>query len=196
MIGRSSDAPVGLSPLDASWNQVKSLYITCWTDGPKQSTGALDVFCSREHVWCTSTRLLYRLIWRFRNNHRCIGCTMFQRACLSWSVNLFSTGWTDTPSEHAPVLWRKPGYCVRAPNGYYLDTERPVEPMPSLSNPSVLPTVTIFLQWTSNGYVTLSTLYKGTPWLIWTAFDALNTWGHLWEEERVHWAKEWWSRAW
>ena len=23
--------------------------------------------------------------------------------------------------------------------------------------------VTIFLQWTSNGYVTLSTLYKGTP---------------------------------
>jgi len=42
--------PVGLSLLEASWNQVKSLYITGWTDGPKQSTGALDVLCSREHV--------------------------------------------------------------------------------------------------------------------------------------------------
>ena len=49
------------------------------------------------------------------------------------------------------------------PNGYYLDTERPVDPTPSLSNPSVLSMVTIFLQWTSNGYVTLSTLYKATP---------------------------------
>jgi len=58
------------------------------------------------------------------------------------------------------------------------------------SNPSVLPMITIFLQWTSNGYVTLSTLYKGTPWLIWSAFDTLNTWGHPWEEEKVLWAKE------
>ena len=155
--------PVGLSLLEASWNQVKSLYITGWTDGPKQSTGALDVLCSREHVWWTSTRLQHRLNRRFRINHRCIGCTMFQKACLNWSVNLFSTGWTDDPSEHAPVQWCKPGYYVRTPNVYYLDTERPVEPTPSISNPSVLPVVTIFLQWTSNGYVTLSTLYKGTP---------------------------------
>jgi len=64
------------------------------------------------------------------------------------------------------------------------------------SHPSVLPMVTIFLQWTSNGYVTLSTLYKGTPWLIWTAFDALNTWGHPWEEKGVLWAMRWRSRAW
>ena len=42
--------PVSLSLLEASWNQVKSLYITGWTDGPKQSTGALDVLYSREHV--------------------------------------------------------------------------------------------------------------------------------------------------
>ena len=77
------------------------------------------------------------------------------------------------------------------PNGYYLDTERPVEPTPSICHPLVLPMVTIFLQWTSNGYVTLSTLYKGIPWLIWTAFDTLNTWGHPWEEEKVLWAKEW-----
>ena len=49
------------------------------------------------------------------------------------------------------------------PNGYNLDTERPVEPMSQIYNPSVLPVVTVFLQWTSNGYVTSSTLYKGTP---------------------------------
>ena len=48
-------------------------------------------------------------------------------------------------------------------NGYNLDTERPVEPMPQLYYPTVLPVVTVSLQWTSNGYVTLSTLYKGTP---------------------------------
>ena len=107
--------PVGLSLLEASWNQVKSLYITGWTDGPKQSTGALDVLCSREHVWWTSTRLQHRLNRRLRINHRCIGCTMFQKACLSWSVNLFSTGWTDAPTDHAPVQWRKPRYCVRTP---------------------------------------------------------------------------------
>ena len=57
-------------------------------------------------------------------------------------------------------------------------------------HPSVLPVLTVFLQWTSNGYVTLSTLYKGTPWLIWSDFDTLNTWGHPWEEEQVLWAKE------
>ena len=61
------------------------------------------------------------------------------------------------------------------PNGYNLDTERPVEPTPQIYHPSVLPVLTVFLQWTSNGYVTLSTLYKGTPWLISVAFDTLNT---------------------
>ena len=50
-----------------------------------------------------------------KSKHRCIGCTLFQNTCLSWSVNLFSTGWTDAPTEHAPVQWRKPGYCVRTP---------------------------------------------------------------------------------
>jgi len=141
-------------------------FSTGWTDASELTAGALDVLCSREHVWWTSTRLQHRLNRCFRINHRCIGCTMFQKACLSWSVNIFSTGWTDAPTDHAPVQWCKPGYCVRTPNGYYLDTERPVEPMPSISHPSVLPMVTIFLQWTSNGYVTLSTLYKGTPTLF------------------------------
>ena len=47
-----------------------------------------------------------------------------------------------------------------------------------------------FLQWTSNGYVTSSTLYKGTPWLISVAFDTLKTWGHPWEEEKELWAKK------
>ena len=47
--------------------------------------------------------------------------------------------------------------------------------MTSISHPSVLAMVTIFLQWTSNGYVALSTLYKATPWLIYDVFDALNT---------------------
>ena len=111
----------------------------------KISTSAMDVLCSREHVWVAVIRLQHRLNRRFRINHRCIGCIMFQKACLSWSVNLFSTGWTDAPTEHAPVQWRKPGYCVRTPNGYYLDTERPVEPTASTSNPSVLPVVTIFV---------------------------------------------------
>jgi len=60
-------------------------------------------------------------------------------------------------------------------NGYNLDTERPVEPTPQICQPSVLPVLTVFLQWTSNGYVTPSTLYKGTPWLISVAFDTLNT---------------------
>ena len=60
-------------------------------------------------------------------------------------------------------------------NGYNLDTERPVEPTPQNRHPSVLPVLTVFLQWTSNGYVTPSTLYKGTPWLISVAFDTLNT---------------------
>ena len=55
-------------------------------------------------------------------------------------------------------------------NGYFFDTERPVEPMPIFSIPSVLPVVTVFLQKTSNGYVTSSTLYKGTPWFISVAF--------------------------
>ena len=76
------------------------------------------------------------------------------------------------------------------PNCYKLDTERLVEPMLPLSIPSVLPVVSIFLQWTSNGYVTLSTLYKGTPWLISVEFDTLNTWGHPWEEEKVLWANK------
>jgi hypothetical protein len=60
-------------------------------------------------------------------------------------------------------------------NGYFFDTERPVEPMPIFSIPSVLPVVTVSLQKTSNGYVTSSTLYKGTPWFISVAFDTLKT---------------------
>ena len=54
-------------------------------------------------------------------------------------------------------------------------TERPVEPTLSTSTPSVLSMVPIFLQWTSNGYVALSTLYMANPWLIYDVFDALNT---------------------
>ena len=72
-------------------------------------------FVPESMFWWTSTRLQHRLNRRLRINHRCIGCTMFQKTCLSWSVNLFSTGWTDAPTEHAPVQWRKPGYCVRTP---------------------------------------------------------------------------------
>jgi len=45
--------------------------------------------------------------------------------------------------------------------------------------------VPIFLQWVCNGYVALSTLYKATTWLIYDAFDALNTSGHPREEKRV-----------
>ena len=122
------------------------------------------------------------------DKHWCIWDTIFQRACLvdlnspSAPVeptfqNQPSVHWMyyipeslfeliSEPLQYRLLFGRKPGYCVRTTNGYYLDTERPVEPMPSISHPSVLPMVTIFLQWTSNGYVTLSTLYKGTPWLI------------------------------
>jgi len=62
-------------------------------------------------------QLLFSTGWTdgSESKHRCIGCTLFQNACLSWSANLFSTGWTDAPTEHAPVQWRKRGYCVRTP---------------------------------------------------------------------------------
>ena len=77
--------------------------------------------------------------------------------------------------EHCTGAMKQAWTLCQNPNGYNLDTERPVEPTPQLSNPSVLPMVSFFLQWTSNGYVALSTLYKGTPWLISVAFDTLNT---------------------
>ena len=49
--------------------------------------------------------------------------------------------------------------------------------MPQICHLSVLPVLTVFLQWTSNGYVTPSTLYKGTPWLISVAFDKKIVYG-------------------
>ena len=140
--------------------------------------------------WWTSTSLQHRLNRRFGI-----------KAPVHWASyvpeSLFEL--ISEPLQHR--LNRCPyGACTGAlkqawtlcqnSNGYNWDTERPVEPTPQNRHPSVLPVLTVFLQWTSNGYVTLSTLYKGTPWLISVAFDTLNTWGHPWEEEKVLWAKE------
>jgi hypothetical protein len=135
-----------------------------------QSTGAMKVLCSREHVWWTPTSLQHRLNRRFRI-----------KAPVHWMYfvpeRLFEL--ISEPLQHR--LNRCPyGACTGAmtqawilcqnSNGYFFDTERPVEPMPIFSIPSVLPVVTVFLQKTSNGYVTSSTLYKGTPWFISVAF--------------------------
>ena len=167
--------PVGLSLLEASWNQVKSLYITGWTDGPKQSTSALDVLCSREHV-----------LVDLNSSSAPVEPTLKNQPSVHWMYyvpeSLFEL--ISEPLQHR--LNRCPyGACTGAmtqawilcqnSNGYFFDTERPVEPMPIFSIPSVLPVVTVFLQKTSNGYVTSSTLYKGTPWFISVAFDTLKT---------------------
>src|SRR6185437_5729771 len=141
----------------------------------KISTGALDVLCSREHV-----------LVDLNSSSAPVEPTLQNQAPVHWMYyvpeSLFEL--ISEPLKHR--LNRCPyGACTGAmtqawilcqnPNGYNLDTERPVEPTHQLSNPSVLPVVTVFLQWTSNGYVTSSTLYKGTPWLISVAFDILNT---------------------
>ena len=50
-----------------------------------------------------SSQKLYkhRLNRRSKDKHRCIGCTLFQRACFGGLQLLFSTGWTDaSESKH------------------------------------------------------------------------------------------------
>ena len=100
----------------ACFGGLQPLFSTGWTDAPKS-----------KHR-CNESRLFQRA-WLVDSNfssapveptvqkskHRCIRSPMFQRACLDWSVKLFSTGWTDAPTEHAPVHWSKPGHCVRTP---------------------------------------------------------------------------------
>jgi len=132
-------------------------------------------FVPESMFWLTSTSLQHRLNRRFRI-----------KAPVHWMYfvpeRLFEL--ISEPLQHR--LIRCPyGACTGAmtqawilcqnSNGYFFDTERPVEPMPIFSIPSVLPVVTVFLQKTSNGYVTSSTLYKGTPWFISVAFDTLKT---------------------
>ena len=99
-----TDAPVGLFLLDANWDQVKILYVTRWTDGSKLITGVLDVLLPREHVWVAVICLQHQLNRRFRNNHRCIRCTMFQRASFGRPQILFNTGWTDASESTTGAL--------------------------------------------------------------------------------------------
>ena len=106
----------------------------------------------------------------FKPKHRCNERTIAQRAYLGGPGLAFSTGLTDGRVEVIGALdvllfrddvlvqhWFKRcpiGVSIgvrtqactlcQGSNGYYLDTERPVEPMQSNSNPSVLPMVTIF----------------------------------------------------
>ena len=101
-----------------------------------------------------------------KSKHRCIRSPMFQRACLDWSVKLFSTGWTDAPTEHAPVHWSKPGHCVRTPTATIWTQRDRLNRRLKSDTHRFFRCSRFFLQWTSNGYVTLSTIYKGTPWLI------------------------------
>ena len=135
-----------------------------------QSTGAMKVLCSREHVWWTPTSLQHRLNRRFRIKAPVHWMYFVPERLFKLIANLFSTGWTDAPTEHAPVQWCKRGYCVRIPTATSLTQKDRLNRCPYFSIPSVLPVVTVFLQKTSNGYVTSSTLYKGTPWFISVAF--------------------------
>ena len=80
-----------------------------------QSTGAMKVLCSREHVWWTPTSLQHRLNRRFRIKAPVHWMYFVPERLFELIRNLFSTGWTDAPTEHAPVQWRKRGYCVRTP---------------------------------------------------------------------------------
>src|SRR6185312_8599165 len=106
-------------------------------------------FVPESMFWWTSTSLQHRLNRRFGI-----------KAPVHWMYyvpeSLFEL--ISEPLQHR--LNRCPyGACTGAmmqawilcqnPNGYNLDTERPVEPTPQLSNPSVLPVVSFFLQWTS-----------------------------------------------
>ena len=101
----------------------------------KISTGAMDVLCSREHVWVAVIRLQHRLIRCFRNYHRCIGCTMFQRACLSGSDNFLLN---RCPFGACTGAMMQAWILCQNPQRYYLDTERPVEPTLSTSTPSAI----------------------------------------------------------
>ena len=125
-----------------------------------QSTGASEVLCSREHVLVDLNCSSAPVHWMYFVPER-----LFELISepLPHRLNRCPYGACTGAITQAWIL------CQNS-NGYLLDTERPVEPMLILSIPSVLPVVTIFLQKTSNGYVTSSTLYKGTPWLISVAF--------------------------
>jgi len=126
----------------------QKLYSTGWTNGPKKSTGALDVLCSRKHVLVEfnfssapveptlqnqstgAIDVLYsreHVLMDFNFSLAPVEPTLQKQSTgaldvpcsstlvWSWSVNLFSTGWTHAPTEHAPVQWRKRGYYVRTP---------------------------------------------------------------------------------
>ena len=176
--------------LDASRYQIRNPYSTGWTDGPKKNTGALDVLYSREHG-----------LMDFNFSSAPVEPTLQNQSTGALDV-LCSRElvWVDQWTSSAPVE-PMPLRSMHRCNEASLDTVSEPQRLqfghretgwtdaPNW-HPSVLPVLTVFLQWTSNGYVTLSTLYKGTPWLISVAFDTLNTWGHPWEEEKVLWANK------
>ena len=134
----------------------------------------MKVLCSREHVLVDFNSLQHQLNRRSEIKAP-VQWKSFVPESMFW--------WTPTTLQHR--LNRR--FRIKAPvHWMYFVPER----LRIFSIPSVLPVVTVFLQKTSNGYVTSSTLYKGTPWLISVAFDTLKTWGHPWEEEKELWAKE------
>ena len=100
----------------ACFDGLQPLFSTGWTDAQK-SNHRCNESPLFQRACFDELQLLFSTGWTdgSESKHRCIGCTLFQNACLSWSANLFSTGWTDAPTEHAPVQWRKRGYCVRTP---------------------------------------------------------------------------------
>ena len=170
MHGGRTDALSGLSSLEAGRDQVKNSIAPVEPMVPSKAP-MHQMYYVLESMFCwTSTHLQHRLNRRFR-----IKAPVHQTSYVPES--LFEL--ISEPLQHR--LNRCPyGACTGAmtqawilcqnSNGYFFDTERPVEPMPIFSIPSVLPVVTVFLQKTSNGYVTSSTLYKGTPWFISVAF--------------------------
>ena len=184
---RKDRCPVGLSSLDEGRNQVKHRLnrrfrikapVQWKSFVPESMFGGLQLLFSTG--WTDGSE----------SKHRCIGCTLFQNACLSWSVNLFSTGWSDAPTEHASVQWRKRGYCVRTPTvTNWTQRDRLNRCLYFLSRR--------FFRWSRFFCRKLPTamwpppLYiRVPPGSFQLPFDTLKTWGHPWEEEKEFWAKE------
>ena len=140
--------------------------------------------------WWTSTTLQHRLNRRFRIKASVHWMYYVPERLFELISETLQHRLNRRPTEHAPMHLRKPGYCVRTPTATIWTQRDQLNRRLKSDTHRFFRCSRFFLQWTSNGYVTSSTLYKGTPWLISVAFDTLKTWGHPWEEEKELWAIE------
>ena len=193
---RKDRRPVGLSSLDASRNQVNKLYSTGWTDGQKD---------------------------KHQCNERTLSESMFGWLWFTFSTG-WSDASETTIGALDVLCSRKPVWVDRWTSSAPVEP-MPLQSMhrcndTSLDTVSESPMATIWTQrdrlnrrlhFLTRRFFRWSRFFcSGLPTAMWPSplyiraplgsfkqpFDALNTWSHPWEEERVHWAKEWWSRAW